>query len=166
MFSKSNTGEDRPAQRTATYKCVVGRPLGLNFSFVVCEDLAPCLQRIKFGNKLSESVPAMFVASFIATLWQEEILNICMVVCTFEIFWRTCSTRPPSGNQVDGLPLVPHNECRGNNRRFGIKHIWAESGWKRVVLRILLSDRSQSVYKHRLDIKETFCDNGVTNESL
>ena len=52
----------------------------------------------------------------------------------------------------------------GNNRRFGIKHIWAESGWKRVVLRILLSDRSQRVYKHRLDIKETFCYNGVTNE--
>ena len=38
--------------------------------------------------------------------------------------------------------------------------------FKRVVLRILLSDRSQSVYKHRLDIKETFCHNGVTNESL
>ena len=37
---------------------------------------------------------------------------------------------------------------------------------KRVVLRIHLSDRSQSVYKHRLDIKETFCLNGVTNESL
>ena len=54
----------------------------------------------------------------------------------------------------------------GNNRRFGIKHIWADSSWKRVVLQILLSDRSQSVYKHRLDIKETFCRNGVTNESL
>ena len=44
--------------------------------------------------------------------------------------------------------------------------VWADSGWKRVVLRRSSSDRSQSVYKHRLDIKETFCYNGVTNESL
>ena len=54
----------------------------------------------------------------------------------------------------------------GNNRRSEVKTIWADSGWKRVVLRILLSDRSQSVCKHRLDIKETFCHNGVANESL
>ena len=54
----------------------------------------------------------------------------------------------------------------GNNRRFGIKHIWAESGRKRVVLRRSSSDRSQSVYEHRFDIKESFCRNGVTNESL
>ena len=108
----------------------------------------------------------MFVASFLATLWQEEILNICMVVCTFEIFKRTCSTSPPSGNQVDGLPLVAHNERRGHNRRSEVKTIWAESGRKRVVLRRSSSDRNQSVYEHRLDIKETFCHNGVTNESL
>ena len=54
----------------------------------------------------------------------------------------------------------------GENRRFEVKTIWADSGRKRVVLRILLSDRSQSIYKHRLDIKEIFGHNGVTNESL
>ena len=48
----------------------------------------------------------------------------------------------------------------------GSKLYMAWRVFKRVVLRILLSDRSQSVYKHRLDIKGTFCHNGVTNESL
>ena len=83
----------------------------------------------KLGNKLSESVPAMFVASFLATLWQEEIFNICMVVCTFEIFKKTCSTSPPSGNQVDGLPLVAHT---GENRSAAgpiHNYVWSDDLW-------------------------------------
>ena len=48
----------------------------------------------------------------------------------------------------------------------GSKLYMARTVFKRVVLRRPSSDRSQSVHKHRLDIKETFCRNGVTNESL
>ena len=58
---------------------------------------------------------------------------------------------PPGENQVDGLPPVAH---------------MARTVFKRVVLRRSPSDRSQSVHEHRLDIKETVCHSGVTNESL
>ena len=43
-------------------------------------------------------------------------------------FWKTCSTSSPSVNQVDGLPLVAHNERGGDNSQSWIKHIYGMEG--------------------------------------
>ena len=76
------------------------------------------------------------------------------------------SEGPQSEPRARDEPRFAGPQPEGPQSEFDGKTIWAESCWKRVVLWILLSDRSQSVYEHRLDIKEPFCHKGVTNESL
>ena len=39
-----------------------------------------------------------------------------------------CSTSPPSGNQVDGLPLVAHNAPMGRTGALGTKTMYGNDG--------------------------------------
>ena len=90
------------------------------------------------------------------------------LVCLFSfIFISACSTSPPSGNQVDGLPLVAHNSqsshCflpEASARRvimrqwvqqppWGPKLCMATRAFKRDVLRIPTSDLDALLRKHR-----------------
>ena len=55
------------------------------------------------------------------------------------VFWSACSTSPPGGNQVDGLPPVVHNGARGEGQALETKTIWADHVFNLHELRILLS---------------------------
>ena len=71
----------------------------------------------------------MSVASFCEELWIRRRLSSLTIVAlesashpsllcrhaTRHLRWPTCPTKFPSGNQVDGLPLVANTVLPGNN---------------------------------------------------
>ena len=74
----------------------------------------------------------------------------------------TCSTSPPSGNLVDGLPLVAHNATGGEGRPVGAKLCVANAVFKHDVLRIHVSDLNHPFAEHSFGIGATFYIGGMS----
>ena len=65
-----------------------------------------------------------------------------------------CSTSPPGGNQVDGLPPDAHNAPRVEGLSLEANKYMATAVFRRDMLRILLSDFDAPLEEHSLGTKE------------
>ena len=75
-MSESNTGERKKRAGPPTDKCVVGDPLDLKFSGSLCQfDMGLVVLNVEL-NALSESVPAISVASLSEKLRRESVHGI------------------------------------------------------------------------------------------
>ena len=119
-------------------------------------ECAVALTNYRYDHKLSIRVRAMSVASFCEELWirqsssyrtgfreESTFVRVSPVFVWFCVVWLVaCSTSPPSGNQVDGLPLVANT---GEDRICPAPH-----QYKCMISTPLIASSSRSFYRNSL----------------